>query len=63
MSEIKIPDNVKEQIKGLLMQKATIESSLKMYIQGYMDTKGLKGDWNLDTNKWVMTEKVPEEGK
>ena len=58
MKEIKIPDKVKEQMQGLLIQKAFIESNIRMYMQGFMDSQVLKGDWNLDTNKWVLV-KMP----
>lgn len=69
MKDIKIPDKVKEQVQGLLIQKATIESSLRMYVQGYIDSLGLRGDWNLDTAKWTLslmpkaTKKKVEESK
>lgn len=62
MKEVKLPDKVRENTQGLLSQKATIESSLRMYIQGYMDSLDLKGDWNLDTNKWALS-KMPKEEK
>ena len=59
MKEIKVPDKVKEQLQALLIQKATVETSISMYLQGFTDSQGLKGDWNLDTTKWVLT-KMPE---
>ena len=62
MKEIKIPNKVKGQIQNLLTQKATIESSVRLYAQGYMDTLDLDGDWNIDTNKWVLV-KMPKRGK
>jgi len=62
MKEVKIPDKVKGNIQGLLTQKASIESSMRMYMQGYMDSLDLEGDWNLDTNKWVLV-KMPKKEK
>ena len=62
MKEIKIPDKIKGNIQSLLTQKASIESSLRMYMQGYVDSLELEGDWNLDTDKWVLTE-MPEAEK
>ncbi|KKK99702.1 hypothetical protein LCGC14_2630090 [marine sediment metagenome] len=59
MKEIKIPDKVRGQIQNLLTQKATLESNIIMYAQGYTDSLGLEGDWNIDTNKWVLT-KMPK---
>lgn len=60
MKEINIPNKARVQIQGLLMQKAEIESALKMYTQGFMDAKGLQGDCNLDTTRWVFVERVKE---
>lgn len=61
MREIKIPDKVKEQMQGLLIQKASIESSLRTYMQGFVDSLDLKGDWNLDTTKWILVRKPKED--
>lgn len=62
MREVKIPDKVREGMQNLLAQKASIESSLQMYMKGCADTLDLDGDWNLDTAKWVMT-KMPKPPK
>lgn len=59
MKEIKVPDKVKIAIQNLSMQKAAAESNLRMYLQGYMDSQELEGNWNLDTTKWVIT-KMPD---
>ncbi len=59
MKEIKIPDKVRGQLQGLLAQKASIESTVKAYAQGYMDSLELEGDWNIDTNKWALI-KMPK---
>lgn len=59
--EVKIPEKVRKGIQNLLTQKASIESNLAMYMQGYSDSMDLEGDWNLDTAKWVLIKmpKVP----
>ncbi len=62
MKEIKVPDKVKVQMQVLLTQKTLAESNLNIYIQGYMDSLDLDGNWNLDTTKWTLT-KIPEEEK
>ncbi|MCK4414913.1 MAG: hypothetical protein KAY32_15370 [Candidatus Eisenbacteria sp.] len=63
MRTVKLTDRAKNQVGILLTQKATIESNLAIYIQGYLDAHGLDGDWNLDTEKWILTEmhKAPKE--
>ncbi len=60
MKKIKVPDKVKEQVQALLTQRAVIESNLRMYMQGCMDSLDLEGDWNFDTTKWTLA-KMPKE--
>ena len=63
MKKIRVPDKVREGVQILLAQKTLSESNLGIYIQGYIDSLGLEGDWNLDTTKWTVTKipKVPKE--
>jgi len=53
----------KQGIQQLLTQRASIETNIRMYMQGYMDAKGLKGEWNLDTNNWVLKQAPAKEDK
>jgi hypothetical protein len=60
--EVKIPNKVQGQIQSLLVKRVAAESNFQMYVQGYVDSLELDGDWNLDTNKWVLV-KMPKEAK
>ena len=55
MDEIQVPEKIKVALSNLLAQRQNLESQISLYGQGIMDGMGLEGNWNLDTQKWVLT--------
>ena len=59
IEEIQLPEKIKVALGNLLAQRQNLENQIGLYCQGIIDGMGLEGNWNLDTDKWVLT-KVSE---
>jgi len=55
VEEVKIPVQMQGKIKEMLVAKQSIESQLGSYVQGFLDSSGLSGNWELNMEKWTMT--------
>lgn len=54
--EVKFPPQALLKAQQLFQQKAIADMQFQIYVQGVFDSLGLDGNWNLDTNTWIISQ-------
>ena len=54
----KLPDSVIAGMKERMLKVNIAQTELQHYMQGFLEGMGLKGNWDINTDNWTVSNKV-----